>query len=146
MRASLRGCFDSGDFKGVWLRLLKQKPKVMPKMIFFIIKHNNVVIIFMIAVARSSGYWVLAPGWQFLGEGLARCIHSVSLFMLGLWSLGIWARLILSARRNGDEGKAQHVMKYYGLTRTKVETKRFALFCLPGGWAKQRKTFAPNGF
>lgn len=44
---------EMGNRKEV-LRLHKQKPKVMPKMIFFIIKHNNVVIIFMIAVTSHT--------------------------------------------------------------------------------------------
>lgn len=95
MRASLGGCWDF-QLPKCWGApvgwLPKQKPKVMPKMIFFIIKHNNVVIIFMIAAARSFCSFrfrsLLLPRTEFLGDGAAFIRLVCLCWACGLWGFG----------------------------------------------------------
>lgn len=69
----------------------------MPKMIFFIIKHNNVVIIFMIAVtSHTPAALTPAPDWQCQSYSYslrmpcaAFTVAFIRLVCL-LWACGLW--------------------------------------------------------
>lgn len=83
------------------------------------------------------------------------CIHSVSLFMLGLRSLGIWARLILSACRNGKVKKnlknkqsaaCNEILWLDQEQQQDQEPEQELLFCLPCGQANKGKHLCQMAF